>query len=77
MRKSLSCSLAGREQATLSRGVKQCNPIGFGDIARAYTMEDFSLLGPTALLRLNNSFVPFLHRDCSNRHQNVCWFWFQ
>lgn len=67
----------GREQALLSLGVKQCSPIGFGDVARAYAMEEFSLLGLTVLLRLNNSFVLSLHHDCSNRHQNVCWFWFQ
>jgi len=40
-------------------------------------MEEFSLLGPAVLLRLNNPFVLSLHCDCSNRHQNVFWFWFQ
>lgn len=77
MRKSLSRSLAGVEPASLSPGGKVCNPIGFGDLARVYTMEEFSLLGPTASFGLNNSFVPSLHPDCSSRHQNVCWFWFQ
>lgn len=77
MRKSLSRSLAGVEPALLSLGGKLCDPIGFGDTARAYTMEEFTLLGPTASFRLNNSFVPPLHPDCSGRHQNVCWFWFQ
>lgn len=65
MRKSLSRSLAGVEPASLSLGGKVCNPIGFGDLARAYTMEEFSLLGPTASFRLNNSFVPSLHPDCT------------
>lgn len=73
-KKSMTCSLMGRKCALLSLGVKQCNPIGFRAIARAYAMEEFSLLGPTILFRLNNSFVPSLHHDCSNRHQNVCWF---
>lgn len=70
-------SLAGRETVSLSLGGKLCNPIGFRDVARAYTMEEFSLLGAEVLFRLNNSFVPSLHPGCSNRHQNVCWFWFQ
>lgn len=77
MRKSLSSFLVGRETASLSLGGKLCNPIGFGNAARAHTLEEFSLLGLTALFRLNNSFVPSLHPNCSNRHQNVCWSWFQ
>lgn len=68
--KNLSRSLAGVEPALLSPGGKLCNPTGFGDTARPYTMEEFTLLGPTASFRLNNSFVPPLHPDCSSRHQN-------
>lgn len=76
-RESLSCALTGREQAWLSLGVKQCNPIGGGELTIADTMEEFSLVYLTVLFSLNNSFVLFLHPDCSNRYQNVCWFWFQ